>query len=136
MEQVPPRAPRLTDERLVFVYGTLLRGERNHGLMTGARFLRPALTRAQFDLHDLGPFPGMVAGGATQIDGELYAVSPQGVHNLDELEDHPEYFRRSTIQLEDGTRVESYLLPEAHGSPYPRIACGSWRRREGLRRVD
>ena len=36
----------------VMVYGTLMRGERNHRHMTGARFVREARTAARFTLVD------------------------------------------------------------------------------------
>jgi gamma-glutamylaminecyclotransferase len=136
MNPVPQRDPLPHDELLIFVYGTMLRGEANHTLMTGARFLRKARTRAEFDLHDLGGFPGMVAGGRTQVKGELFAVTQEGVHNFDELEDHPEYFRRTEVLLDDGARVETYLLDKALGAPYPRITGGSWCNREGRRQID
>ena len=121
--------PRQSDETLVFVYGTLQRGEVNHGYLGRARFLGTAKTRAEFELVDLGDYPAMLSGGATQIDGELYALGSLDVQTVDELEDHPEYFQRCTVHLEDGSEVFSYLLPGSQGQPYPRIPSGSWRNR-------
>ena len=116
-------------ETLVFVYGTSMSGEPNHGLMTGARFITEGQTQAEFDLVDLGGFPAMVEGGVTRVNGEIYAVSAGGVRFMDEVEDHPEYFRRTSVTLQDGPQVNCYLLPPAHGRPFPRIRSGSWRRR-------
>ncbi|MFT7668156.1 MAG: gamma-glutamylcyclotransferase (GGCT)/AIG2-like uncharacterized protein YtfP [Planctomycetota bacterium] len=123
--------PGQPDETLVFVYGTLQRGESNHDYLGEARFLGEARTAAQFDLVDLGDFPAMVDGGDTQVDGELYALKPSRVRTVDELEDHPEYFRRTAVELEDGTSVFSYILSKDQGHPYPRIASGSWRNSRG-----
>jgi len=118
-------------ELLVFVYGTLLRGEADHGLLNGARFLRSTRTCADFELHDLGDVPGMVKGGSTPVRGELYRLDSREVRRLDELEDHPETFRRSRVRLEDGSEAFSYLLPRAQGRPFPRIPSGCWKRRTG-----
>ena len=40
-------------ETLVFVYGTLLRGERNHSLLFGSRFIGDGYTTRDFELVDL-----------------------------------------------------------------------------------
>ncbi len=117
------------DEVLVFVYGTMLSGEANHRFLNGARFLSSATTEVGFELVDLGGFPAMLRGGQNAVDGELYAVKRGGLIVLDELEDHPEYFRRCAVQLSDGRKVDSYLLPDAQAAPFPRIQSGSWRRR-------
>jgi gamma-glutamylaminecyclotransferase len=114
-------------ETLVFVYGTSMSGEPNHQLMTGARFITEGKTQAEFDLVDLGGFPAMVRGGETCVDGEIYAVTAGGVRYMDEVEDHPDYFRRTSVKLENGPQVNCYLLPPDHGRPFPRITSGSWR---------
>jgi gamma-glutamylaminecyclotransferase len=122
-------APQRTDEVLVFVYGTLLRGESNHQFLSGARYVAEASTPPSFELFDLGGFPAMVEGGTTAIRGEVWACSNGVIDRLDELEDHPDYFRRARIQLDDGSPIDSYLLPGVQASFYPRIASGNWRER-------
>lgn len=118
-------------ELLVFVYGTSLRGELHHELLFGASYVGEARTSACFDLVDLGGFPALIEGGSTPVDGEVYSIDPTGVRLLDEAEDHPEYFRRTVITLEDGREVFTYVLPERQGRPYPCIPGGSWRTRAG-----
>ena len=113
----------------VFVHGSLLSGERNHGWLDGAHFLRTALTRPEFTLHDLGSFPGLVAGGTTPVWGEVYEVGPQVLAGLDRLEGHPRFYRRTPITLADGMEVETYLLPPGHASQRPVIGSGNWKER-------
>jgi len=120
-----------TGELLVFVYGTSLRGESHHELLCGASYVGTARTEACFDLVDLGGFPALIEGGRTPVDGEVYSIDSTGVRLLDEAEDHPEYFRRTVIALEDGREVFTYVLPERQGRPYPCIPGGSWRSRAG-----
>lgn len=113
-------------ERTIFVYGSLRRGAENHRFLCGARFLGEADTAPEFELFDLGAFPGMVAGGACSVRGELWAVDGGTLALLDEFEDHPEYFRRSAIRLVHGERVEAYLLAPSQTAGCPRIASGDW----------
>lgn len=117
----------LASRTLVFVYGTLLSGESNHRYLAGAERIGEARTAAAFHLMDLGGFPALVAGGSTSVRGELYACDEDTLRRIDELEDHPDFFRRSPIALADGSRVQSYLLPAAEAEHYPRIASGDWR---------
>jgi gamma-glutamylaminecyclotransferase len=48
---------------------------------------------------------------------------------LDQLEGHPRFYRRAPIALEDGSTVETYLLPRDRVVGRPVITSGSWRAR-------
>lgn len=113
----------------VFVYGTLLAGEPNHRVLTGARLVAKARTEAAFELRDLGPFPGLVRGGAHAVVGEVYEVDEATLAALDRLEGHPRFYRRTRIALEDGAAVETYLLAPEQVEGRPVIASGNWRSR-------
>ena len=113
----------------VFVYGTLLAGEANHGLLATARLLGPARTPPRFALHDLGAYPALVRGGRAAVAGEVYEVDAPTLAALDRLEDHPEYYRRTAIVLAGGAAVETYLLVPAQVAGTPVIASGDWRAR-------
>jgi gamma-glutamylaminecyclotransferase len=128
-QQAPRRAaPREPEARtLVFVYGTLLFGEYNHRHLTGARLIGAATTPPAFHLHDLGPFPGLVAGGEHAVSGEVYAVDEATLAALDLLEDHPRFYRRTSIVLADGANVETYLLTPEQVAGHPIISSASWR---------
>jgi gamma-glutamylaminecyclotransferase len=113
----------------VFVYGTLLAGEANHGLLHRARFCGEACTPARFALHDLGAYPAMIANGHDAIAGEVYEVDAATLRDLDALEDHPTYYQRTWITLADGSAAETYLLPVADVAGHPVIGSGRWRAR-------
>lgn len=102
------KAPRGTT--ILFVYGTLKRGQRNHLLMREARFLREAVTAPLYTLLDLGSFPGMIPGGTTAVHGELYEVGPQLLARLDRHEGVPRLYIRALIQVVGNALAESYLL--------------------------
>ena len=119
----------------MFVYGTLLRGERNHRLLDGARFMGEVSTEPGFELADLGAFPAMLPGsGAGGVAGELYGVDTQTLAALDRLERHPHFYRRTPIALANGACADAYLLDPALAQGRPRIASGDWRRRQATRR--
>lgn len=118
-------------EILVFVYGTLMRGEHNHGLLFGSRFVSTSFTQPEFELVNLGDFPALIpaegedAGFA--ICGEVYAVDKMILEILDEVEDHPRFYRRVPVELADGLLVQAYILSQHQAAFYPRIESGDWR---------
>lgn len=94
----------------LFVYGSLMQGEANHARLGGASLIGAARSEPRFELVDLGPYPGMVAGGRYSVVGELYRVDAATVARLDAFEGHPGHFRRSPIRLADGRPAQAYLL--------------------------
>lgn len=123
------RARQVEPRTRVFVYGTLLAGDRNHHLLEGARFVAEALTEPAFILYDFGGFPGMVAGGNQAVPGEVYEVDEPALAAMDRLEGHPSFYQRTSIRLEDGTAVQAYLLRPDQVTHLPIIPSGSWRAR-------
>jgi gamma-glutamylcyclotransferase (GGCT)/AIG2-like uncharacterized protein YtfP len=105
---------------LLFVYGTLKRGERNHRLLAGQRFVGPAVTAPGFRLFDLGPYPGMVRAAGGVVRGELFDVSEPCLVELDEFEGVPTLFDRAVVELSDGTAAAAYL----YARPFPPGAPG------------
>ena len=123
-----PADPELSFPARVFVYGTLLAGEANHGLLATACFVTAARTQQAFELRDLGAFPGLVAvaGGGHVVVGEVYEVDAPTMVALDQLEDHPAFYLRTRVVLEGGLEVWTYLLPLAQVEHCPVITSGSW----------
>lgn len=113
---------------LVFVYGTLRRGERGHHVLGGAPFVREAVTEPAYTMVDLGEYPALLAGGRTAIVGELYRVNGTILSVLDDYEDVPEMYQRVTIEVA-GVAAELYLLPTHLAGNAPVIVSGDWLRR-------
>jgi gamma-glutamylaminecyclotransferase len=113
----------------VFVYGTLMRREHNHRLLSGCAFLGEARTEPGFTLYDLGGCPGMTRGGSGLVSGEVCEVTPEVLHVLDELEGHPDWYERTPIHVDDGRRVEEYLMTAEQAQGARVISSGNWRKR-------
>jgi gamma-glutamylaminecyclotransferase len=116
-------------ERRLFVYDSLLAGEPDHELLAGARALGPLTTRAEFQLVDLGPYAAIVRAGSTSIVGELYALDAMVLARIDVKREVPILFRRESIELSDGTRADTYLMPPDQVRGRRRLARGDWRNR-------
>jgi gamma-glutamylcyclotransferase (GGCT)/AIG2-like uncharacterized protein YtfP len=110
---------------LVFVYGTLKRGERNHHVLAAAQPLGPAVTQeARFTLREYPSAsspgrlsPSVETGGAHRIAGELYAVDADVLARLDTLERVGVDYRRQAIPLASGEMAEIYLRAAASRRP-------------------
>lgn len=127
MEPAPP-ACRL------FVYGLLLQGEREHSLLEGAPLLGPARTAAEHTLVDLDFYPVLLVGGQVAVLGEVYGVSAELRFKLDVHHQCPALFRRVSVNLEDGTRAETYVMDDEKVRGKRRLRGGSWRGRFEPRR--
>src|SRR6266581_3851339 len=89
----PSGSPRQFHEMktAVFVYGTLKRGQRNHGLLSDHQFLGLALTLPHYRLYDSGRHPALVDDpeNGVAVRGEVWQVSEETLQKLDEYEGVP-----------------------------------------------
>lgn len=113
----------------LFVYGTLRRGERAHGLLRGAPFVAQATTAPRFMLVEMpGDYPALTEGGCSAVVGEIYSVDDGLLRELDPYEDVPELYLRVLQQIGDHA-CWLYLLRPEHARGRPVIASGDWKRR-------
>jgi gamma-glutamylcyclotransferase (GGCT)/AIG2-like uncharacterized protein YtfP len=122
---MPPAVPEVR----LFVYGLLLQGERDHGLLDGAESLGPALTVPEHTLVDLDFYPALLVGGHVAVAGELYGVSRHLRFKLDVHHQCPALFRRVSVKLADGTAAETYVMDDEKVRGKRRLRGGSWRGR-------
>ena len=113
----------------LFVYGTLMPGESNYGLIERyVRSARPGCIEGV--LLDLGAFPaliqgdGMVRGVVLELDTEAMAITDrlEGFHSGD---DHSLYLRKEVMaQLDDGEQVAAWtyeFFDHGHLEDRPRL---------------
>jgi gamma-glutamylcyclotransferase (GGCT)/AIG2-like uncharacterized protein YtfP len=117
----------------VLVYGTLKPGERNHRLIADAVHHGAARTAPGFRLLH-GDIPAVDRGGDARIEGERVAVTGAQLARMDQLESHPDWYRREIVQLADGGQAWIYLHPIPPGVPRYRITDRGVARWTGGRR--
>jgi len=115
---------------LVFVYGTLQRGQVNHHWLGGCGFEGEG-TVGGLVLHDLGPFPMAIAGSG-MVQGEVYRLVDRALDALDRLEGYPRLYDRQPMPLMDGRLAWVYLGRPRQVRHSPVLGGGCWRGRRVL----
>lgn len=116
----------------IFVYGTLLEGYGNHRhFLSNAEKLGEYQTDPKFTMISLGGFPGLMEGGKTSIQGEVYEVTEEEFKNVDRLEGYNAHnpttglYNRIQIPTEYGN-AWVYIINRS-SDRYPIITNGSWK---------
>jgi gamma-glutamylcyclotransferase (GGCT)/AIG2-like uncharacterized protein YtfP len=122
-----------SDSLLVFVYGSLKRGEHNHRLLARARFVGEARTQPCYRLRVTSSYPAMIRTDEDplSIEGEVFDVDRATLARLDRLEDNGRLYQRELIPVvvegspEQPCQVWAYvyLLDVADLAPWP---TGYW----------
>ncbi|GMR33114.1 hypothetical protein PMAYCL1PPCAC_03309, partial [Pristionchus mayeri] len=111
-----------TMNRLVFVYGTLKRGEPNHRFLSNAKgiaqFIASGVLREAYPLVIASkyniPFLLNKPGEGHRIHGEIYSVDDVTMRDLDQLEGYPDLYTREEKEVEMAdrsvARVWVYIL--------------------------
>jgi gamma-glutamylaminecyclotransferase len=92
----------MSQETLIFVYGTLKRGGSNQHYLAGQKFIGVARTTPGFRLFNLGQYPGMIplADDRDGVSGEVWSVEIDCLEHLDLLEGIKEgLYRRELVPL-------------------------------------
>ena len=103
------------DPLLLFIYGTLKRGERNHHALVNAHYLNKSCTSPDYLLVDLGTYPGMVEKPQEgfSVQGELFEIPYKLIIELDKIEDAPFLFNLEPITLANGSKAFAYLYKQS-----------------------
>jgi gamma-glutamylcyclotransferase (GGCT)/AIG2-like uncharacterized protein YtfP len=100
-------------EHLLFVYGTLRMGCRANYLMDKAKFI--GFGTIQGKLVVVSRYPGLLDGRTQdKVKGEIYAVSEDHIHRLDQYEglfETPMQYERRIVEVEkeQGGKLEAFV---------------------------
>ncbi len=97
----------MPEPTLLFVYGSLRRGQQHHAELAAAAFVGEARTLSRYRVVQAGDYPGLIAG-AEVVVGELYGVNAAQLVALDIFEGSG--YERRPIELAGGVRAEAYFL--------------------------
>jgi gamma-glutamylcyclotransferase (GGCT)/AIG2-like uncharacterized protein YtfP len=108
---------------IMFLNGTAMSGQKDHGSHAGSTFLGPARTTARYRfLAVRDEFPGLLAvpAGGRCIDGELYDIPDDVLHDR-LLPSEPAELDFGEIELIDGERVNAMLLVPSRIAPGDKV---------------
>ncbi len=101
--------------RQMFLNGTAMSGQPDHGAVAGARFLGDVRTAPNYRFIAVrNEFPGLlpVDGPGARVEGELYEISEETLFRV-LLPEEPAELELGTIELESGDIVNCmHLQPE------------------------
>jgi gamma-glutamylcyclotransferase (GGCT)/AIG2-like uncharacterized protein YtfP len=145
-----PKPLRLRVQKLhqLFVYGTMMRGEPNHGVVRRMGPLQILLAETPGRLIDVGGYPAFLppTGPDQWVQGELVTIPHQRIRPIfleaDQLEGAfppppgGPLFRRERCRagFYDGDSEEAWLYAWTRASAgFPPIPSGDWRQHHGRR---
>lgn len=96
-------------KRNVFVYGTLMKGEANHGYLQNSTCSGTALVMG-YDMYNVGAYPAIVSGD-NLIIGELYNVPLEDMPSIDMLEGEGSLYTKKceTVSYDDGKSTFAFV---------------------------
>lgn len=113
----------------VFVYGTLMKGERAQAYLLNQEFAGEAVLR-DYGIYHLGSYPGIkpLAGGT--VPGELYLVDRMTLQRMDQYEGEGSLYHRIAVDVESGTEViRAFAYVYAHEITGKPLLAKGWRNR-------
>ncbi len=98
----------------VFVYGTLMQGERASGMLADGTY-KGEFALDDYALYDLGSFPGIKEQPGECVIGEVYEIPESVIPRMDSYEGEGSLYRRAVVSVRneeshlDGVYVYVYL---------------------------
>lgn len=113
---------------VLFTYGTLMKGNRNHYLIENSKYLCDGVLN-DYGLYEIGTFPGAINKHGFRVYGEVYEIDDAIKELLDRLEDEGNVynFKKATINTDNGPVEASFYEFIDKSIKYPlRKPDGKW----------
>jgi gamma-glutamylcyclotransferase (GGCT)/AIG2-like uncharacterized protein YtfP len=102
------------EARRVFICGSALRGQPDHGNLQDAKFIRTASTQPRYRLHAAGdawhPAIYEVESNGISIPGEVYEMQGSAFDYL--ANNEPPHMYPTDVYLEDGEVLTAFFYPK------------------------
>lgn len=95
----------------IFVYGTLMSGQRAHHILEGCTLLGTWLLQ-DYAMYNLGNYPGIVEKEGKCVIGEVYTIPKALLIPMDEYEEEGSLYHRRTVTVTKGAErleVQAYI---------------------------
>jgi gamma-glutamylcyclotransferase (GGCT)/AIG2-like uncharacterized protein YtfP len=111
--------------QLLFVYGTLKRGQFANHMLADGRFVGTVVTEPLYQLIDLGTHPGLVSceQSGVAVKGELWEIGSDIIPALDRYEGAPTAYERREIRIQNCQEPVIAYFFLGDGTTLP--TCGS-----------
>jgi len=110
----------------IFVYGTLMNGQRANSYLNGAEF-KGSFCLNGYAKYDLGSFPGIVEKENESVVGEVYAVTEDMLPMMDRYEGEGSlYIRREVIVERGNEKVVAWVYIYNHSVDSAVLKRSKW----------
>jgi gamma-glutamylcyclotransferase (GGCT)/AIG2-like uncharacterized protein YtfP len=119
-------SPKETDDRKVFVYGSLRKGFGLSPVLSSSDYVDTVKTKPKYTMYSLGAFPCIVKGGNTAITGEIYNISLETERRLDMIEGVPQLYRKGKVEIKGYRNVLAYFFTKSNAEGLNKVETGDW----------
>ncbi len=93
----------------VFVYGTLMQGERASGMLADGIY-KGEFVLDDYAMYDLGPFPGIKEYPGEKVIGEVYEIPDSLIPRMDSYEGEGFLYKRVLVSVSNETAsLDAYV---------------------------
>ena len=110
----------------VFVYGTLMKGERAASHLDNAYFAGEAILR-DYALYELGHFPGIKESQSHFVLGQVFYVNSEMLDKLDAYEGEGSLYNRREVSVQLGNEPIQVFTYVYAGTPEVAPYSGRWK---------
>ena len=113
----------------VFVYGTLMRGQRAHKFLDGARYVGE-YSLSGYLMYNCGSFPGIKKTDNGYVIGEVYEITDEFLPELDMYEGEGSLYEREIVWVKKGSESLRAYVYVYRGEPSGCVMKGTWGMKE------
>ena len=117
----------ISDENMLFTYGTLMKGQSNHGYLKSNEYVGDAVLN-NYALMEIGGFPGAIPVDSSWVTGELYRVDARTKKYIDVLEGLLYDYKRVIVEVDGKKYMPGFYEYKAdeYGCYPVRPPYGKW----------
>ena len=117
--------------RRIFVYGTLMKGYRNHIVLLGSKCIEKEAVLEDYAMYDTGAYPAVIPQKGSKVKGEIYLVGEGKIKILNMIEAEGVLYKLTPVKLNTKsgeTEGETYIyLQNVEGMRYVPFENQPWR---------